>query len=99
MPRKTRKQKILSELRKHTQVVLQNPLPDPVKPPIQTQSPAKPQLASYSFQMKKEPVVTTETHTVVADYTYVHHDLIRITIFTVFALLCQGVVYFLLKRY
>lgn len=45
-----------------------------------------------------QTILKPKSSSLMTDYSYVRHDLIKITIFTVFAFLLQGVLYFLLHR-
>ncbi|MCL4338592.1 hypothetical protein M1271_02810 [Patescibacteria group bacterium] len=53
---------------------------------------------SFSGTSNIQTIPKPKSSSLMTDYSYVRHDLIKITIFTVFAFLLQGVLYFLLHR-
>lgn len=103
MPKKTKKQKILAQLHRKLQlsqiaqsqdfklnvsfVKGQNNLPTNDKSDGYKLSPVT----------HKEAVTKGEKPQGEANYAYIRNDLFRITIFTLFALILQGVLYFLLR--
>jgi hypothetical protein len=95
MPKKTKKQKILAEQRQINQKSLTGYsfVNTQISHKIASdQSISKPDL-SYSIKSNTKPQTEESLH----DYSYVKHDLIRITIFTSFAVILQGVLYFVMK--
>lgn len=89
MPKKTKKQKILAELHRQSQLVKSPKISFP----------------SYSFApgtgpevVKNNPVAKPKINEIEADYSFISRDLIKITIFTLMALGAQGVLYFVLNR-
>lgn len=103
MPKKTKKQKILAEL--HRKLQYPNTFQSPglnfesslVK--NQNNDSTKNQEPIYSNTIKyvQEPAIKAKTMKIYSSYAYVKSDLIKITIFTVFALTLQCVLYFLIR--
>jgi hypothetical protein len=97
MPKKTRKQKILAQLHRKLNTI-SNLEPQTVKPQNVRAVPASislsPSLLTFSNNAVPEPKKIIST----ADYSYVKHDLIKITIFTISVLILQGVLYFVVNR-
>jgi hypothetical protein len=89
MPKKTKKEKILADLRRSSHIV--KPLASSV-----AQIQAVPSVQKFVFE--KKPVITIQTKQTTHDYSYVYHDLIKITIFTIAVLTLQGMLYFVLQR-
>ncbi len=96
MPKKTKKQKILAQLHRIKTVNFelrsdfvkhQNPQPENFHKINYTLPDANAQ----------KPVTRAKSSVTEANYAYVFHDLTRITIFTLFALMAQGVLYFLIR--
>jgi hypothetical protein len=95
MPKKTKKQKILAELRRKKQE--SNPRLEFVNTQISHVSASKVESAATGYTFKSKSVAKPHPQISTHDYSYVRHDLLRITIFTAFALIVQGVLYFILK--
>lgn len=93
MPKKTKRQKILAELHRK----LQTANSDLVK--SQNKLAQKNLQANFilSESIHKETVTKAKTWQNEATSTYLINDLLKITIFTLFALALQGVLYFLLR--
>jgi hypothetical protein len=95
MPKKTKKHKILADLRKKNQFsspgfqFVNSQIDRIPKQPASTSQPG------FIFDTKSN--TKPKTGVVAHDYSYVKHDLIRITFFTIIALMIQGVLYFFLK--
>ena len=104
MPKKTKKQKILAEIRRkisqrdnyfhpheaNNQKFVKRvnnlyPLPHTVLP-------------SYASPIPNKSIIKPKNPIEKADYTYIKHDLIKITIFSIFALFFQLMLYFVLRR-
>lgn len=98
MPKKTKKQKLLAELHRKIEVATKASAAELVKSQNVSASidPVTPHIPTFTYN--KNSIVRPKTQSVKADYSYVQHDLIRITIFTLFATIFQGVLYFLLQR-
>lgn len=97
MPKKTKKQKILAQLHRKLAFTPPDTSANFVKsqnqiPTTHAQSPT-PSNFVYSLGAVVKPNSTKSPH----DYSYVKYDLIRITIFTLFAITLQSVLYFLLR--
>lgn len=96
MTKKTKKEKILAELRRELKNKT-NISSDFVKTQIQT----KPKLTTPTENSETKNAFLSFTkpkpHEELESYSYVKHDLIRITIFTFFSFIFQGVLYFLLR--
>lgn len=100
MPQKTKKEKLRTEIRRRTvpsDGINQNIASELVKGQIvHSPSTINPvQKAEYTYEKFVAP--TTKSHTITGNYTYVVFDLIKITIFTIFALGIQIVLYFLVQ--
>jgi hypothetical protein len=96
MPKKTKKEKILASL--HRKLRQADSASNIVKSQNSTTSNLSRHTVTSSFQYKENSVPKVQTLIFKADYTYVKHDLIRITIFTSMAIIAQGVLYFFLNR-
>ena len=97
MPKKTKKEKIRARFHRQ-QFLSKNNNPQVVKKQIQAEPGTITHSLSSSFKLADVAVITPKTSQTAVNYSYVSHDLIRITIFTVLALIFQGVLYFLLNR-
>ena len=111
MPKRTKKQKILAELRRKLMAVSTTP-PQPEKKQDELvkkqsefvkkqNSPTQSTISASSastFIYTKESVLKPKMTLLSSSYTYVIHDLIKITIFTLFAFVFQVMLYFLLRR-
>jgi hypothetical protein len=95
MPKKTKRQKIESQIRRE-KMLSQGYSVNFVKTELdQTSIKAKIQQQSPSKTLKNVDL-TSQKHFSTDSYHFVKKDLIRITIFTIFAFVIQGVLYFLL---
>lgn len=103
MPKKTKKQKLLADLHRKlgtfetdkTQFSYKNTkfVKSQNEVGLSTSQPLTlPQIA-----YRKQVVAKPKNPISASSYSYVKHDLVRITIFTLFALLLQVVLYFLLR--
>lgn len=104
MPKKTKKQKLLADLRRKSQtaeffkestsLTLETRLVNRqnIEPTQDRSAPSTP-----TFVYQKNIVTKPKTLITISTYSYVKRDLLKITIFTFLALLFQGVVYFLLR--
>ncbi|OIO15708.1 hypothetical protein COV53_06410 [Candidatus Gottesmanbacteria bacterium CG11_big_fil_rev_8_21_14_0_20_37_11] len=97
MPKKTKKEKLLADLRRlnksqiqKEQLLVKNQI---IVNPIPTSSSLTPSLMFKIKSDTKPKKISIEN-----DYSHIKHDLIKITIFSFFALGIQGVLYFLLHR-
>lgn len=103
MPKKTKKQKILAQLHRKFQFesTVQYPNLDSKSQFVKNQNniSASNQSLTYTASLNSINKAVIKAKTIKSDssYAYVYNDLIRITIFTIFALLLQGVLYFLLR--
>jgi hypothetical protein len=97
MPKKTKKEKLLADAHRKIRVSSitesqlvnrENASPDRVV------NIKQPPAYSYSFKSATTPYINKS----VSNIPYIKTDLIKITIFTVLALLFQGMLYFLLHR-
>lgn len=98
MPKKTKRQKILAELHRK----LKSPAitePQFVKSQNISLTTSSFTPAMPIFHISDKIVSKPKTTESLLDYSYVRHDLIRITIFTLFAFIFQGMLYFLLQRH
>lgn len=103
MPKKTKKQKILAQLHRKLQFQQTYQFQDPGKKPELVKN----QNSSISMKAKlPSPVSLNNIRQTFAEppdkksgtsYDYVKKDLIKITIFTVFAFVLYGVLYFVLR--
>ena len=104
MPKKTKKQKILAELRRKlmkadaASSAFDTPKANFVKRINNTYSQAVHAPPPASLEFSKNIVARPKTHIDIVDYSHLKHDLIRITIFSLIALISQGVLYFVLRR-
>ncbi len=88
MPRKTKRQKILAQGHRSHFVNSQNNQP--------RISVSLPQI--NKFTVNTDIVTKPQISHPASEYAYVKRDLIKITIFTFFAVIFQGVLYFVLHR-
>ncbi len=101
MPRKTKKQKILAQLHRKLAAVSypkDNTKILPVNRQKQNASIVNHSTINYYLIPKKDADIKSQNKILSLNYSYVKHDLIKITIFTLIALIFQGVLYFLLNR-
>ena len=96
MPKKTKKQKLLAELHRKISVV-SSYTPQFVKTQNNTAASTvlKNNLSQYSYDNRA--VTTTKTLKSDLDYSYIKTDMVKILVFTLFALISQGVLYFFLR--
>ncbi len=96
MPKKTKKQKLLAELHRKISVV-SSYTPQFVKTQNKTTASSVLQnnLSQYSYDNRA--VTTTKTLKSDLDYSYIKTDMVKILVFTLFALISQGVLYFFLR--
>lgn len=96
MPKKTKKQKLLAELHRKISVV-SSYTPQFVKTQNKTTASTVLQnnLSQYSYD--NQTVTTTKTLKSDLDYSYIKTDMVKILVFTLFALISQGVLYFFLR--
>lgn len=96
MPKKTKKQKLLAELHRKISVV-SSYTPQFVKTQNKTTASTVLQnnLSQYSYDNRA--VTTTKTLKSDLDYSYIKTDMVKILVFTLFALISQGVLYFFLR--
>lgn len=96
MPKKTKKQKLLAELHRKISVV-SSYTPQFVKTQNKTTASTvlKNNLSQYSYDNRA--VTTTKTLKSDLDYSYIKTDMVKILVFTLFALISQGVLYFFLR--
>jgi len=103
MPKKTKKQKLLAELRRKLATVsgpdslIYNKQTELVKRQNDFETKTTPLASNTTDRFKLESITEPKSPNAPADYSYVRHDLIRITIFTFLALASQSVLYFFLK--
>lgn len=103
MPKKTKKQKILAQLHRKLQIAAQmksndfRVSSDFVKSQNDKPSPYQNSTYQTSVSFVKETVRKPKTDNLASSYSYVKSDLVKITIFTIFAAALQGVLYFLLR--
>jgi NifB/MoaA-like Fe-S oxidoreductase len=103
MPKKTKKQKLLAELRRKLATVSStdslnyNKQTELVKRQNDFKSETIPLASTVTDGFKLKSITEPKSPNAPTNYSYVRHDLIRITIFTFFALASQGVLYFFLK--
>ncbi|MBI3379605.1 hypothetical protein HY029_02500 [Candidatus Gottesmanbacteria bacterium] len=103
MPKKTKKQKILAIL--HRQSQISNTLKTSglssntefVKSQNEKSNYGQTLTYSTPVSLVTQAVIKTKSPEVDYSYGYVKKDLIKITIFSIFALLLQGMLYFLLR--
>ena len=96
MPKKTKKEKILAQL--HRKMEKYSPdNPPVVKYQNKSHIPARSTLLPKHLFSDNQSTTTVKTTTFATDYTYIKHDLIKITLFTAVALIFQGVLYYLLR--
>lgn len=102
MPKKTKKQKMLAELRRKLAAANNTSQYEPklqlVKKQKQSDQSYTVPASTASFAIQNKSATKPKTATLLTNYSYVKHDLIKITIFTLFALIFQGMLYFLLNR-
>lgn len=96
MPKKTKKQKLLADLRRKIETVRDINL-DVVKyqkkeEALNLNLPQEEKVLNEKYRVTK-----SQTTNIVADYSHVKKDLIKITLFTLFALIFQGVLYYFLN--
>ena len=97
MPKKTKRQKLLAELHRKIKAV-PSPSAQFVKGQNKSEIPIITATSASTFTYNKHVVSKPKTPISIADYAHVKHDLIRITIFTLFAVIFQSVLYFFLRR-
>lgn len=104
MPKKTKKQKILAELHRNikahptiSQTQTHSNIPNIVNTQNKMTTAFTPSFNLNSASYKKEAITKAQNSNMTVSYAYVKHDLIKITIFTLFALFIQSVLYFLLR--
>ena len=95
MPKKTKRQKILAELRRKKLEISVNSVS--VKSQIQPVSSSHKPQANPQFVYPQQKIAKPRMNINMKDYSYVNHDLIRITIFSLIAFGLQYVLYFLLR--
>ena|SRR3972149_9286070 len=95
MPKKTRRQKMLAEQRRIQG--LQDTRSEFVKREKIEIPPFAPNIAPPRFDYHKKIAIEPQSQRITHDNTHIVKDLIRITIFTMFALFFQGVLYFFLR--
>ncbi len=95
MPKKTKKEKILAEL--HRKLTILDASPKPVKSQNQRSTPQAQSVKLSSFIYHSGSVTKPNSLQKEPSYAYVKHDLIKITIFTLFAIIFQSMLYFLLR--
>ena len=95
MPKRTKKQKLLAELHRQQMTNLQFKL-QTVKPQNESQAQNDVSYKNSNPIYKIGPSAKPNSHIGSIDYTYVKQDLLRIFIFTLTALIFQGVLYFML---
>ncbi|MBM3282663.1 hypothetical protein FJY90_00275 [Candidatus Gottesmanbacteria bacterium] len=104
MPKKTKKQKVLAELRRKLSAVSTISPRQDIKSAefVKSQNSTIQSTVSVSspltFTYNNQGVATGKKASIVPDYSYVTRDLIKITIFTLFTIIFQYVLYFLLRR-
>ena len=97
MPKKTKKEKILAELhRKLARDIL--PQKNFVKGQIDTSLDTVSHINSSTYTYSNLGYVKAKNHIITHDYAYLKHDLLKISSFTILALLFQGVLYFFLRK-
>lgn len=98
MTKKTKKQKMLAALRRRE--IHLNPAHWPQTVKNQNDSASYPASVSpgLTYTIQKNIAVKPQNIATMESYSYVKHDLIKITIFTFSALIAQGVLYFVLNR-
>ena len=96
MPKKTKRQKKHADLHKNQSASLKSA--DFVKSQNLSSEPLPVSGISTSYTYTHHTAVTPKISHGVVDYSYVKHDAIKITIFTIAALAFQGVLYFLINR-
>ena len=97
MPKRTKKQKILAELHRQKLPNFQFKL-QTVKPQNESQAQTEVGKLKSTLDYKIETSVKPNSHIGSIDYIHVKQDLLRIFIFTLTALIFQGVLYFMLYR-
>jgi len=103
MPKKTKKQKILAQLHRKLQLATQMKTgnfqlsSDFVKSQNVKLLPDQKSLAQTSVSFINETVIKPKNDNLASSYDYVKKDLVKITIFTLFAVALQGMLYFLLR--
>lgn len=97
MPKKTKKEKILAEIRRKNSL-LREASPNSVKNQISLSSSSQKTTSPVSFTYKKEVDTKLQKPLTVGDFVAFKQDLLKITLFTFSALIFQGVLYFLLKK-
>lgn len=103
MPKKTKRQKILAELHRRLQYSQNLQTQDLklnsefVKSQNEVATQSKEPQYSTTLNYAKHPFIKPKNANIPSSYAFVKNDLIRITIFTAFALALQGVLYFLIR--
>lgn len=97
MPKKTKKQKLLAELHRKIKAV-PSLSAQFVKSQNEPEIPTITATNTSTFTYNKHVVSKPKTPISIANYAHVRHDLIKITIFTLFAVIFQSVLYFFLRR-
>lgn len=95
MPKKTKREKILAEL--HRKLITLDASTKSVKSQNQIGMPQAQSVKLSSFTYHSGSVTKPNSLQKESSYAYIKHDLIRITIFTLFATIFQSVLYFLLR--
>ena len=99
MPKKTKKQKLLAELHRKIETAVKTTSPNFVKSQNMLATETVATAVTPSFTYSKNAVIKPKTQKITADYAYVKHDLIRITIFVIMTAIFQGVLYFFLRNH
>lgn len=91
MPKKTRKQKILAQGRRHSQYNSLSP---------KTESPANTSSPTLTYKLDKPPLAALREHKSIAasSYVFIYHDVKRIGALTILAIGFEAVVYWLIKH-
>ncbi|OGG26378.1 hypothetical protein A2960_03550 [Candidatus Gottesmanbacteria bacterium RIFCSPLOWO2_01_FULL_39_12b] len=96
MPKKTKKEKMLAELHRRLESTnLQGE--EIVKSQIKTHQNTLSQVQPATYSFSNIGYTKPKNHIVTHDYTYLKHDLLKITGFTILALLFQGMLYFFVR--
>lgn len=96
MPKKTKKQKILAQLHRKINTVSSTSAQF-VKSQNHFEPKEKLENKPASYTYHNSSITTTKTSAITLDYFHIKSDLIKILIFTLFALISQGVLYFFLR--
>ncbi|KKS96108.1 MAG: hypothetical protein UV73_C0012G0136 [Candidatus Gottesmanbacteria bacterium GW2011_GWA2_43_14] len=95
MPKKTKKQKLRAEKLRQTQ--FQISMAGPVKPQVGEAIPSPEISLPVKAELKEKTVGTAQTINTGSADSHVKKDLLKISLFTVFALVIQVVLYYLLR--